>query len=149
MMTTSLKLVSVAALCGLASCAELEQPSADRPAQGDEITDDMLPLPAGRPGISANLVGNGPIAYGVVNTDGSKIGGTANWSSTFNAALSRYEISITGESYHFTSYATVVTPVADIRFCRTSSVGGDLLVLCYNTAGTLTTSRFGFVVSKP
>lgn len=149
-MSTRLKLTVAAALCGLAACAELESPTMDRPAQGGEITDEMQPLPdAARPGISANLVGNGPIAYGVMWSDGVKLSGTANWTSTYNAALTRYEVTITGENYFYTDYATVVTPAGDPRFCRTGSVSGKLLITCYDISGTATTSRIGFVVSKP
>ena len=89
-----------------------------------------------------------PIAFGVVYSDGSKKSGTENWTSTYNATYKRYEIHISGENYYYLKYATNVTPAGDIRFCRTSSVGGKLLVYCYDKSGGSATSRFGFSTFK-
>ena len=89
-----------------------------------------------------------PIAFGVVYSNGSKKSGTANWTSTYNSTYKRYEIAISGENYYYLRYATNVTPAGDIRFCRTSSVGGKLLVYCYNKNGGSATSRFGFSTFK-
>ncbi len=91
---------------------------------------------------------NNPIAYGVVYSNGSKKSGTANWTSAYNSTYKRYEINITGESYYYLRYATNVTPAGDIRFCRTSSVSGKLLVYCYDKNGGSATSRFGFATFK-
>ena len=92
---------------------------------------------------------SGPLAFGVVYFDGARQSGTANWTSSYNGAYKRYEISITGESYYYTKYATVITPAGDNRFCRSSSVGGMLLVYCYDANGAGQTSRFGFITFKP
>ena len=91
----------------------------------------------------------GPLAFGVVLSNGSKYSGTPNWSSTYNVTYKRYEIKIDGESYYYLNYATNVTPAGDIRYCRSTSVGGQLLVYCYDKNGNAATSRFGFVTFKP
>lgn len=90
----------------------------------------------------------GPLAFGVVYSDGSKRSGTANWSSTYNPWYRRYEVTINGESYYYLDYTTAVTPAGDVRFCRTSSVSGKLLVYCYDANGNAATSRFGFATFK-
>jgi hypothetical protein len=101
-------------------------------------------------GAGANLAdAPGPLAFGVVAADGAKRSGTANWTSSYNGTYTRYEISITGESYYYTNYATVITPAGDNRFCRSSSVGGKLLVYCADANGAAQTSRFGFITFKP
>jgi hypothetical protein len=89
-----------------------------------------------------------PIAFGVVYSNGSKQSGTANWNSTYNATYKRYEIKISGENYYYLGYATNVTPAGDIRYCRTSSVDGKLLVYCYDKNGGSAISRFGFSTFK-
>ncbi len=89
--------------------------------------------------------GEVPLAFGVVYSNGSKMSGTPNWSSTYNDIYKRYEIKITGENYYYLRYATNVTPAGDLRFCRTDSVGGKLLVMCYDKNGGPAPSRFAFV----
>jgi peptidyl-Asp metalloendopeptidase len=91
----------------------------------------------------------GPLAFGVVYSDGSKQSGTSNWSSTYNSTYQRYEITISGESYYYLSYATNITPAGDVRFCRSSSVDGKLLVYCYDANGQRAPSRFAFSTYKP
>ncbi len=92
---------------------------------------------------------SGPLAFGVVYSNGAKQSGTGNWSSTYNATYKRYEIGIDSESYYYTNYSTVITPAGDTRFCRSSSVSGKLLVYCYDSNGVGQTARFGFVTFKP
>jgi M6 family metalloprotease-like protein len=86
-----------------------------------------------------------PLAFGVVYSNGRKMSGTPNWSSTYNDVYKRYEIKITGENYYYLRYSTNVTPAGDLRFCKTDSVGGNLLVMCYDKNGNPAPSRFGFV----
>jgi hypothetical protein len=88
---------------------------------------------------------SGPIAYGDVSAAGARSGGTTNWTVTWNASLLRYEIAITGESYLFSSYTTVVTPVSSGILCDEGSISGMLVVNCQNTAGTGVQSAFNFV----
>ena len=91
---------------------------------------------------------SGPIAFGVVYFNGTKQSGTSNWASSYNSTYKRYEIKISGQNYYYTKYSTVITPAGDKRFCRSSSVGGKLLVYCYDSNGAAQTSRFGFVTFK-
>lgn len=159
MVFTQSKLMVVAALVGLGACTDEAEPrepqvqeQAQQPRQGndDDSTRPPQPAPLARDGSgNSNLVGTGPIAYGTILDSGAKYSGTANWFSTYNALYQRYEITIAGESYYYLNYATVVTPAGDIRFCRTSSVGGKLLIYCYDHAGNPATSRIGFVTSEP
>jgi hypothetical protein len=91
----------------------------------------------------------GPLAYGTVTSNGTRFGGTSNFSSSYNSTFQRYEIQIAGESYYYLDYATVITPAGDARFCKSSSVGGRLLVYCYDASGLVQQSRFGFITYKP
>jgi hypothetical protein len=77
-------------------------------------------------------------AYGVTSGAGKKESGTANWSYSFDRAARRYEVAISGESYHSLDYATVVTPTfgAGRRgFCTTGSANGKLTIECYDDKG--------------
>jgi hypothetical protein len=156
MVSMYMKLFTVAALSGLAACAEMEptapEGAPEEPAaEVDATTDAMNPLaaPPAKSGGSASLVGTGPIAYGAILADGAKYSGTSNWSSTFNATYNRYEITITGESYFYLSYATVVTPAADVPYGRTDSVSGKQLIACNDHACHTATTRIGVVTSRP
>lgn len=91
----------------------------------------------------------GPLAYGSVSSAGTATSGSGNFTVTWEAAQNRYRISITGENYLFSNYATVVTPVSStIHRVRSSSVGGDLLVYLHNSSGTLSQGIFQFVTFK-
>ena len=94
---------------------------------------------------SANMV---PICYGAYHT-GAIVGGTENFSVTWNAASSWYEISITNESYHYMSYITMVTPLSNALVPSTSSVGGKLIIKLSNLSGTLVQGNFSFVIYQP
>ena len=91
----------------------------------------------------------GPLAFGVVYSDGAKQSGTPNWTSAYNSTYQRYEISITNENYYYLNYTTLITPAGDARFCRSDSVGGKLLVYCYDKTGVAQQTRFGFTTFKP
>src|SRR5262245_8960516 len=93
-------------------------------------------------------ISSGPIAFGVISSSGQKQSGTANWSSVYNATYKRYEITITGQSYYYLNFSTLVTPTGDSRFCRTDSVGGKLLIYCYDHAGAVQPSRVAFTTFK-
>lgn len=97
----------------------------------------------------STAVAKGPLAFGVVLANGQKYSGTANWTSSYNATYLRYEISISGENYYYLSYATNVTPAGDVRYCRSSSVSGKLLVYCTDVNGNPAPSRFAFATYKP
>lgn len=89
-----------------------------------------------------------PIAYAYINSDGTVSTGTPNVSCTWNAASSRYEITIDGESYYYNNYVTVVT-LQSLGVAKTGSIGGMLAVNIYNLSGTPMQSGFQFVTYKP
>jgi hypothetical protein len=97
---------------------------------------------------AANLV---PIAYGYVNSAGVVSASTGNVSATWNAGNSRYEITITGESYSHNGFVTIVTPFAGgATIPVNDAVGGKLLVKLFNTSGTAVQGLgFHFVMYKP
>jgi len=142
----------VLAALALAACADnLGQPTPEITEPSDPgVNDTDLPASSHKPSSTiSNLGAPGEIAFGDVDAAGTKLSGTANWTSVFNASLVRYEITITGESYFFSSYATMVTPLGDVRFCRTGSIGGKLTINCTDVAGNAATSRIAFVTFKP
>ena len=73
-----------------------------------------------------------PIAFGFISSDGSISSGTGNFTCSWNAGMSRYEITITGHSYFWTSYTTVVTLSShsdtDGAIAKVGSVFGNLLI---------------------
>jgi hypothetical protein len=94
-----------------------------------------------------------PIAYGFINADGSLESGSPNLSSSWNSQQDWYEISISGYSYDFREYCTIVTPAFGCSpapcGAQTSSVGGMLLVQIYDGNGSSTQASFQFVTYKP
>ncbi len=88
-----------------------------------------------------------PIAYAFINSDGSVQSGTPNVSCTWTGT--RYEITISGESYFYNTYVTVVTLSGDTGVARTDSSGGMLVVNVCNLSGVTMQSRFQFITYKP
>jgi hypothetical protein len=90
-----------------------------------------------------------PIAYGSISSAAAIFSGTPNFSVIWNAASNRYEIEIDDESYIFSLYTTVVTAASTGIVCRTSSVGGRLLVYATNSATQVPQqANFHFVTYK-
>jgi hypothetical protein len=90
-----------------------------------------------------------PVAAGTISAAGTVLNGTGITSVTWNAAISRYEITLTGQSYNLSSYATVVTPVcSNFPLAEANSVSGNLLVTFRNTGGTAGQCLFHFVSFK-
>jgi hypothetical protein len=95
---------------------------------------------------ASNMV---PICYGNIATNGS-----INSGSTSNFTASRlgtgfYAITITGESYQFQTYVTVITPASSLpRMVTTGSGGGQLQVNTWDAGGVAADSNFHFVVYK-
>lgn len=91
----------------------------------------------------------GPIAYGSVSSAGTATSGSGNYTVTWNSSSNRYEIDITGESYHFANFTTTVSPASSsVHRFRSSSVGGKLLVYLYNSTDTLIQGNFHFTTFK-
>lgn len=101
-------------------------------------------------GTLSGFGGSLPIAFAHINSTGSKDSGTANVSSIWNSSSQRYEITISGHSYFFSSYVTVVTVSGCANYTtRTGSVSGKLLVYIYNSSGSPAQCHFQFVTYKP
>jgi hypothetical protein len=91
-----------------------------------------------------------PIAYGFINTNGTVAAATPNVSCVWNSGSQWYEVTITGESYFFNDYATVVTGVGtSAHITTTDSTGGKLLVLVFDAAGARIQNQFQFATFKP
>jgi hypothetical protein len=95
---------------------------------------------------TSNLV---PIAYGNITTGGLINSGSGNFTVS-KISTGWYSITITGESYQFQIYTTVVTPAGNVGpiMTNTGSGGGNLHVYTYNSAGAAADSQFCFVVYK-
>lgn len=91
-----------------------------------------------------------PIAYGSVMSNAGLMANSSNVTCVWDAGSQRYEITIAGESYFWTSYITNVTPMASTPLvAKTASVGGKLLVELYTLAGVKTQGHFQFATFKP
>jgi|GEM_PF-2989864 len=124
------------------------------PSEGDiymSSTDHKLKVYDGTAWQTCNTSGLAlPIAYAVINSDGSVASGSSNVSCTWNVANSYYQITITGESYAWNSYVTVVTPITNVAcMAATDSVANKLLVRIRNNAGGSVQLPFQFVTFKP
>ena len=95
---------------------------------------------------TSNMV---PIAYGNISSTGTINSGSGNFTvSRFTAGF--YTITITGESYHFQTHTSVVTPVGSSAaiIVGTGSGGGGLHVFTYNASGVAVDNQFCFVAYK-
>ena len=91
------------------------------------------------------------VAWAYVTGTGALGAHSANvLSATWNAVDARYEISISGEAYYYSDYATVVTMGYPSQLKPvTASVSGLLLIYLYNAAGTAVQGgNFQFVVFR-
>lgn len=93
----------------------------------------------------------GLVAFAHINSDGTLFSSSNNVSSSYDAVNSRYLITISGESYSAINYVTVVTPdgLAAPVIPVVNSVGSQLAVSLFNTAGAKIQSTFQFVTYKP
>ena len=106
--------------------------------------------------VDKNDVDRLPIAYGHISSSGSIDSGTGNYTSKWNATVNLkryYEIDISGESYFWKDYTTIVTPSScSDTATKTGSIGGKLLVYFTDVNGTSAGSRkqcaFQFVTYK-
>lgn len=93
-----------------------------------------------------------PVAFGSIGVVGGVVSGTPNIASAvYNAGAQNYEITLTGETYTTTGYATVVTVTTGAQFlvATTEASSGHLVVFIRNTNNNLITSAFSFVTYKP
>ena len=96
---------------------------------------------------SANLV---PVCYGSVAAAGTINSGSSNF-SVVNSATGQYDITITGENYLSSNFATSISVISGttFRIATTGASGGDLIVRVFDINGTLVNSSFHFIVFKP
>lgn len=91
-----------------------------------------------------------PIAFATVNAAGAVLSGTPNVSCAWNATDLQYEITIAGESYVYSKYATMVTPLSSTAYrFMAASVNNKLVVKLFNSTGTGMQAIFSFVTFKP
>ena len=94
-----------------------------------------------------------PIAFAYISSNGTVNSGSGNVSVSYDNGIGRYIITITGESYFFSNYVTVVTPSGgfsgNVSEINTSSSGGNLLVYLRDDAGNAIQENFQFVTFKP
>jgi hypothetical protein len=85
------------------------------------------------------------IAAGDIAADGTMLRSynvdSVMWSTN------RYVISITGVDYHYAQYVTMITPSTGVT-AREGSVGGDLLVYVFDSAGSAQQGIFQFVTYR-
>lgn len=95
---------------------------------------------------NTNLV---PIAFGNISSGGLVQTGSGNITVS-KITTGWYQVTITGESYQFQTYTTVVTPAGNVGpiFTNTGSGSGNLHIYTYNLSGAAADSQFCFVVYK-
>lgn len=87
-----------------------------------------------------------PIAYAFILANGSKTWGTSNVTSSWDATNQWYVITISGYSYFYSEFITVVTPICGPGWSvRTASVSGNLLVQTANASNAYAQCGFQFV----
>ena len=95
---------------------------------------------------AANMI---PIAYGNISSTGGLNTSSGNVSIN-KSATGTYQVTITGESYFWTSYITNITILSGgALIANAGSSGGTIYIRIYNTSGTLTDAGFSFVTYKP
>jgi len=90
------------------------------------------------------------IAFGCINSDGTVLSGTGNFTCTFDTQNTRYKITIGGEDYFYANYTTLVTPATDsnISTYSTDSAEGSLLITLFKNYNFGWQSVFHFAVFK-
>jgi hypothetical protein len=105
-------------------------------AQRDQVTHTF-------PMIRPDFIGARMLARGFVNSNGTKASGSPNWTVSFDGTY--YHIAISGVNYFYSSFTTVVTPaIPKGAACASDSLGGNLLVSCYDSANNVVAAAFGF-----
>lgn len=110
---------------------------------GDVYITGNLKFPSGKPKL--------PIAYGVIGSDGTKIAGTSNITSSWDSANQRYQITISGVSYSNATHVAVAncSGMVGPRVIMTSSASGSLIVTLFDLTGVKSQGMFDFVVYEP
>jgi len=148
----TLLLVIVGACLVLAPTASAQLNGGDSDCDNTNTVSDLTYLVAflfqgGPAPCDISVVGE-PIAYGVIMPDGTIANGSGNFTCVWNAAASRYDITIEGEAYFYTNYITQVTPHNYPTFANASSAGGKLLVYLRDQANNAKQDYFQFSTFK-
>lgn len=91
-----------------------------------------------------------PIAGGFIQSTGSIISGSPNFTCIWNSTAKRYEITISGHSYYYNRYITLATPCNTETVPFTTSAGGKLFVYFRSVdAVAYVPTDFQFVTYSP
>jgi hypothetical protein len=105
--------------------------------------------PQGIQGIQGPAGPNMIVAMGAINLDGSIANGYNVDNCTWKASWVCYEITLTGVTYTYDNYVTLITPTNSPRcFGGYGSASGKLYVYLYNIDGTEIQGYFSFMVLK-
>ena len=99
-------------------------------------------------GVQAQAGSYSPIAFAFIRRDGTVASGTPNISCTYNSAYSRYEITISGETYVSDQYVTLVTCSSVIGKSVTDSLNDKLIIYIFDKNDRKIQSDFQFVTYK-
>ena len=97
--------------------------------------------------LKQNSLTGSPLAFGTIAADGTISSGSGNFTASYDAASTRYVITITGHSYFFSSYTTQLTLISSTCAgygIASSSVGGSLLVYIHDPANLPAQCPSGF-----
>ncbi|MFC1663359.1 hypothetical protein ACFL04_04335 [Patescibacteria group bacterium] len=86
-----------------------------------------------------------PLAYGTCNSDGTKRGGTDNFTCSWDGANQRYIIDIDGLSYNTQNYFTIVTPLSVAGYPYVMNPNSMLAVHFLDAHGYGPQGNFSFV----
>lgn len=89
-----------------------------------------------------------PAAWGHVASNGSVTGGSGNVAATWNAALSRYELTVDDQALVFGRTTSIITPTAAgvPRIATTAPLGTALAIYIYDLSGAPVANSFSFVI---
>ena len=136
--------VDIGGTLAFESGTSIDEFSTDGNLAGD--SDDAVPT---EKAVRSYVDSHGPIAMGNVSSQGGINSGSGNFTAAWDDTNSRYVISISGETYYYTSYITNVTPMSSGASARTSSGSGKLYVYITNSSGSPIQSYFQFITYKP
>jgi len=98
-------------------------------------------------GTVQNSAALAPVAYGYYRNGTGITSGSGNFTISYVSGSEYYLIDIPGVSYFFSSYTTLLTASSsNIKTIQESSLGGDLIVICEDSAGNRVQGSFQFIV---
>jgi hypothetical protein len=105
-------------------------------------------------GISSIQSVPGPIAYGLIDSNGNIITATPNViGAEFDSISGQYAVALEGINFVFSQFVTQVTVPFGLTekplIAMTNSSGGNLRVIVLDVAGDIAQSPFQFVIYQP